>query len=290
MRPLPVLLVITAILGVLTTAAWADDEFRVTVRAANIRQQPTTDSPVITSVPMDTRLPVLAHTGRWLKVEVVDRKGATTTGFIFEPLGKIETSGDTASSGAQPSNTSPVETPAVPEPPATPPAPPIVRAEQRQPEPARPVAAPTPAREMSQAQRGFLLEGGIVASGGNVGTILGAGGFIFPFDNDEIAIQVDGHFRQANSVGGFYGSGNVVQYFHIPNLPFTPFAGAGIPVMRSGGATRVGAQVIFGFDGVPMGHFAVGGQLRTSFVSGGPETILLAHISFNSNRPKPGAP
>jgi len=143
---------------------------------------------------------------------------------------------------AQPSNTNPVEIAGSPEPPASPPpAPPIVR-------PTAPTRT-SATRRCSNAgpghvasATGILIEGGIVASGGNVGTILGAGGFIFPFDNDEIAVQVDGHFRQANSVGGFYGSGNVVQYFHIPNLPFTPFAGAGIPVIRSGGATRVGAK------------------------------------------------
>jgi hypothetical protein len=282
--------------GTVAVHAWADDEFRVTVGAANIRQQPTTNSPVITSVPMDTRLTVLGHAGRWVKVQVPDRSGATAIGFILETLGSIEASVDSASSRELPTPGQP-RTLEVPDQGGAPPSPPVVVARQPDPSavgvidhPPEPVPVTNPSRNTVaySALHGFLLEGGVVTASGTVGGVVGAGAFIFPFDNDEIAVEVDGHFRQFNSVGGFYGSGNLVQYFRIPDLPFTPFAGAGVPVFRSAGGIRPGVQVVFGFDGARMGPVALGAQIRTSFVSGGPVTLLLAHVSFQSNRPTQG--
>jgi hypothetical protein len=126
----------------------------------------------------------------------------------------------------------------------------------------------------------LVAEGGLLAANGSAGFLIGAAYVGFPFGGDEVSIQVDGQFLRFNRVGGFDASGNVVQYFHVPNLPFTPFAGAGILVLKSDGNSRVGFQLTFGFDGPPIGHYTFGAQIRTLFVPGGPMTVLLGHVSI----------
>ena len=261
-------------------AAFAADEFRVTVQAANVRQRPTTLSPVIVSVLKDTRLPVLDGAGQWVKVEVV-LKGEKETGFILGTLGTIEPLTEVrADAPPAPADPPPEQSvafnPPVPTVRLGEPSPSDIRPEPAQP---TPVVTPRPTTFESAASR-LVVEGGFLAANGTAGFLIGAGYVSFPFGGDEISVQADGHFVRFNSARGFDGSGNVVQYFHVPNLPFTPLAGAGVLVLKSGTDPRVGFQLVFGFDSPPMGRYTFGAQIRTLFVSGGPVTVLLGHISI----------
>jgi uncharacterized protein YraI len=282
--------------GILMTTPWIacadDEEFRVNVGAANVRRGPGTNNPVVTTVSENARLRVLGRDGQWVKVEVADRNGAVTVGFINGTLGTI-----VRIPTPPPVVVEPVkeqvreEKPAIPDPLASHPrlfasAEPAVAADLRQRElpPPRPAAArrrdtpaaPTTTKVLS------IVDGGAIASNGKIGTLAGGSAAVFLFDQEEIAVQADAHFMDFEDTRGFYGSGNLVQYFHVPGLPFTPFAGAGVPVFVRADDLSLGVQVIFGFERLAVGRLSLGGQIRTSFVSGGPMTLLLAHASFGS--------
>jgi hypothetical protein len=261
--------------------AFAGDQLRVTVQAANVRQRPTTQSPAIVSVPKDTRLPALEHAGHWVKVEIVDRKGERKTGFIHDSLGTVEPSTEIPSEAplpaASPPERSVVADPPIPSVSFTEPSRPGIRPQPAEPPP---IVAPRAGAFQSAPSR-VAVEGGLLAASGNAGFLIGGGYVSFPFGDDEISVQGDGHFLRFNRMAGFAGSGNLAQYFHVPNLPFTPFAGAGILVLKSGADSHVGFQLLFGFDRSPIGHYTLGVQIRTLFVSGGPVTVLLGHVSMS---------
>jgi len=265
---------------------------------ANVRRGPTISAQVVTTVSMGTRLRVLGREGRWVKVEVVDRRGSTTTvGYIVDSLGTLTEISPPPPPEPPPAVVEAPPAPVVPEPLTARPLP-VSSPRTREPGdlvPRQP--APVPLAETSRRNKapgpgpllGALGEGGVVAANGKLGAMIGGGGFVFLFGHDDIAIQGDAHFVQFDNAGSFYGSGNVIQYFHTPNLPFTPFAGAGVPIFKDADETRMGIQLIFGVDRFAIGRLALGAQIRTSFVSGGPITVILAHVSFRSGLPASGS-
>jgi hypothetical protein len=268
--------VTAALLSTLATATLlAQSEFLVTVRAANVRQRPTTSAPVITAVPQGTRLTVVASARRWVEVEIVDRHGETTKGFILGTLGTVEAAADPQ--------------PAVVDPPAAEPEP--------EPIPSRSIAVYEPPRRTSTAVPPpparkepstkpltfprISVVGGVLAQSGVAGALVGLGALGSPFANDQISIGIDGQWLQFEGDAGFAGSVNVLYGFKATDVLFTPIAGLGVPVIHHGNGTEVGAQMIFGLTGLRAGRQKVGGQVRISFVHGGPSAVVLADVSVN---------
>jgi len=90
-RRLPRLIICSILLiAALPTGAYADQVFRVTATVANVRERPTTSSPVIAKVTKGVVLDVLGQSGEWIKVTTISSDGIQRTGFISLSVGILD--------------------------------------------------------------------------------------------------------------------------------------------------------------------------------------------------------
>jgi hypothetical protein len=211
-----------------------------------------------------------------VKVEIIARKGVTLTGFIHGSLGTLALIRTPPPGNPEPARIATTEERL--------PLPQVLSSSSRasvlsMPSdvgdfnhrgPTQVASIPVSKPSKPQTKPSVLIstfDSGFIASNGSVGSLVGGGAAAFIDDHDNFVIQGDAHITRFKETVGFYGSGNLIQYFHIPGLPFTPFAGAGVPIFASTDDTHFGVQVIFGFDRFTAGRLVFGGQIRTSFVS-----------------------
>ena len=139
--------------------ASAQESFQITASAgANVRRAPATNAPILVALPKDATVPFLERSGAWVKVEVVDRTGAKTTGFIFGTLGLVKRDSPDTAPG-QPVGATPEPTRAAAPPPmvASPPPSEPVRASSAQP------AAPTVKAAQAPPSPAFIRREPVVA-------------------------------------------------------------------------------------------------------------------------------
>jgi len=144
-----------------------------------------------------------------------------------------------------------------------------------------PGTAASPTHQVAGKQMMIMVQGGLVTCCGSTGFDVGVGAAFMPLkDNDKFEINGDFNFGRLFSTNLIYISFNGQYDFHLNNSKAVPFAGGGIGIAHTSGATNTAFQLLFGAQFEMSSGRAVRAQVRFLFTSGASTTLILGGFAF----------
>ena len=123
-------------------------------------------------------------------------------------------------------------------------------------------------------------QAGLVFIPGETGFILGGSGSGRIPANRDVEIMGDANFERLLGFNGFYGSGNGLYHFAVPNADISPFAGAGVGISHLNGNTTARPQLMGGLDFNRRAAHPMRADVRFFLTEGDVTTLVTFGYSF----------